>query len=166
MLNKFSHVEIKADARISEADKAVCLREQEAFDKSGPALEQLADLYDALNAEQRGILGEDTKDFYNPYMHTDGFRFASDDARRAMEARNEMFIDRVVNYFARTYSVELSVYDVKKHLIPEKPNDDFVDVRRYRSWNSMTEEEREDFNKNRYLGKRHGSSAIRKPAGF
>ena len=55
-------------ARISEADKAVCLREQEAFDKSGPALEQLADLYDALNAEQRGILGEDTKPpfFYPP----------------------------------------------------------------------------------------------------
>ena len=48
LLNKFSHVEIKADARISEADKAVGLREQEAFDKSGPALEQLADLYDAL----------------------------------------------------------------------------------------------------------------------
>ena len=112
LLNKFSHVEIKADARISEADKAVCLREQEAFDKSGPALEQLADYYDALNAEQRGILGEDTKDFYNPYMHTDGFRFASDDARRAMEARNEMFIDRVVSYFVRTYSVEDRKSDV------------------------------------------------------
>lgn len=147
LLNKFSHVEIKADTRISEADKAVCLREQEAFDKSGPALEQLADLYDALDAEQRGILGEDTKDFYNPYMRTDGFRFASDDARRAMEARNEKFIDRVVSYFTRTYSVELNAYEIKKHLIPEKPSDDFIDTRRYRGWDNMTEEERADFNK-------------------
>lgn len=147
LLNKFSHVEIKADARISEADKAVCLREQEAFDKAGPALEKLADLYDALNEEQRSILSEDGKEFYNPYMYAGNFRFASDDARHAMEARNESFIDRVVNYFAHTYSVELSAYEIKKHLIPEKPSDDFVDVRRYRGWNSMTEEERADFNK-------------------
>ncbi len=147
LLNKFSHVEIKADARISEADRAVCLREQEAFDKSGPTLEQLADLFDEMVAEQRGILAADGKEFVNPYMHTDGFRFGSDDARRAMEARNEKFIDRVVNYFARTYSVELNAHEIKKHLIPEKPRDDFMNVCRYRSWNDMTEEEQTDFDK-------------------
>ena len=38
LLNKFASVEIKADNRISEEDKAFCLRHQEAFDKSGPAL--------------------------------------------------------------------------------------------------------------------------------
>lgn len=143
LLNKFSHVEIKADTRISEADKAVCLQEQEAFDKSGPALEQLADLYDTLCEEQRVIFEKDGKEFYNPYMSVSNF--SSESVRRAMETRNEAFIDRVVDHFARTYSVELNVYEIKKHLIPEKPSDDFVDIRRYRGWNSMTEEERADY---------------------
>ncbi len=147
LMDKFSAVEIKADNRISEEDKVFCQRQQEAFDKSGPALERLADLFDEMVAEQRGILAADGGEFFNPYMHTDGFHFGSDDARRAMEARNEAFIDRLVNYFARTYSVELSAYEIKKHLIPGKPSDDFVDVRRYRSWNDMTEEEQADFKK-------------------
>ena len=145
LLNKFSHVEIKADTRISEDDKAFCLREQEAFDKSGPALERLADLYDTLSEEQRNIF-KGGEEFYNPYLTTDGFCFSSDDARRAMEARNEAFIDRVVSYFARTYSVKLSAYEIKKHLIPEKPSSDFMDVLRYHGWDSMTEGEREKFN--------------------
>lgn len=147
ILDKFSGIEIKADTRISEADRAVCLREQEAFDKSGPALEQLADLYDTLNGEQRSILSKDNDEFYNPYMRTDSFRCVSDDARCAMAARNEKFIDRVVNYFAHTYSVELSAHEIKKRLIPEDPSDDFVDVRRYRDFNNMTKKEQADFNK-------------------
>lgn len=40
LLNKFASVEIKADNRISEEDKAFCLRHQDAFDKSGPALQK------------------------------------------------------------------------------------------------------------------------------
>lgn len=36
LIEKFSAVEIKADNRISEDDKAFCLRQQEAFDKAGP----------------------------------------------------------------------------------------------------------------------------------
>ena len=39
IMDKFSAVEIKADNRISEADKAFCQRQQDAFDKSGPALQ-------------------------------------------------------------------------------------------------------------------------------
>ena len=41
LMEKFSAVEIKADNRISEDDKAFCLRQQEAFDKAGLALQRL-----------------------------------------------------------------------------------------------------------------------------
>lgn len=44
LLNKFASVEIKADNRISEEDKAFCLRHQDAFDKSGPALQKIANV--------------------------------------------------------------------------------------------------------------------------
>ena len=43
LMEKFSAVEIKADNRISEDDKAFCLRQQEAFDKAGLALQKVAE---------------------------------------------------------------------------------------------------------------------------
>lgn len=57
ILDKFSAVGIKADNRISEDDKAFCVRQQEAFDKSGPALHKIADTITATKSEQLSILG-------------------------------------------------------------------------------------------------------------
>ena len=60
LMDKFSTVEIKADNRISEEDKEFCVRNQNAFDKSGPALQKIADLMIAAKLA-------------NPWRHTGNF---------------------------------------------------------------------------------------------
>ena len=55
ILDKFSSVEIKADNRISDADRDFCVRHQEAFDKAGPALEKIAEAMIAAKTEQQQL---------------------------------------------------------------------------------------------------------------
>lgn len=59
IMDKFSTVEIKADNRISDADRAFCVRHQQAFDAAGPALDKIAEAIAAAKTEQRAILGGD-----------------------------------------------------------------------------------------------------------
>ena len=73
LMEKFSAVEIKADNRISEDDKVFCLRQQAAFDKSGPALQKIADMMTAANEEQSSIL-DANEDYLSRYLVGDGFR--------------------------------------------------------------------------------------------
>lgn len=56
LLNKFASVEIKADNRISEEDKAFCLRHQDAFDKSGPALQKIANVISDTRMEHTSLV--------------------------------------------------------------------------------------------------------------
>lgn len=125
LLEKFGAVEIKADNRIAEEDKAFCQREQEAFDKSGPALQQIADLMQSSYEEQKSILGieDGNNSFYNPYMTSEHFRCDVINVHRAMMERNEHFICRIVSYFSRKYKVELDDQKIKEHLIPAAPKE-------------------------------------------
>ena len=88
LMEKFSAVEIKADNRISEGDKAFCLRQQEAFDKAGPALQKVAEAMAAAKAEQTGILTADD-DFIDRYVGND---CDVDSVYDTMKKRNRTFI--------------------------------------------------------------------------
>ena len=88
LMEKFSAVEIKADNRISEDDKAFCLRQQEAFDKAGPALQKVAEAMAAAKAEQAGILTADD-DFIDRYVGND---CDVDSVYDTMKKRNRTFI--------------------------------------------------------------------------
>lgn len=125
LLEKFSAVEIKADNRIAEEDKAFCQREQEAFDKSGPALQQIADLMQSSYEEQKSILEteDDDSSFYNPYMTGEHFHYDVAHVYCAMMERNKRFISRIVSYFSRKYKVELNEHQVCEHLIPAAPKE-------------------------------------------
>lgn len=119
LMEKFSAVEIKADNRISEDDKAFCLRQQEAFDKAGPALQKVAEAMAAAKAEQAGILTADD-DFIDRYVGGD---CDVDGVYDAMKKRNRTFISTVVNYFSRKYSVELDKREIEERLIPTGPKE-------------------------------------------
>lgn len=123
LMDKFSAVEIKADNRISEEDKAFCLRHQEAFDKSGPALQEIARLMTFAVAEQKAILHMDEDSFYNPYMSGDGFSCDTDSLYQVMKKRNNNFISTIVHYFSRKYNVKLDEREIMEHLIPVAPKE-------------------------------------------
>lgn len=133
LMEKFSAVEIKADNRISEDDKAFCLRQQEAFDKVGPALQKVAEAMAAAKAEQAGILTADD-DFIDRYVGND---CDVDSVYDTMKKRNHTFISAVVNYFSRKYSVELDKSKIEEHLIPTGPKEPDLPWGGY--WN-MTED--------------------------
>ena len=134
LMEKFSAVEIKADNRISEDDKAFCLRQQEAFDKAGLALQKVAEAMAAAKAEQAGILTAD-EDFIDRYVGGD---CNVDDVYDTMKKRNHTFISTVVNYFSRKYSVELDKREIEEHLIPTGPKEPDLPWGGYRN---MTEDE-------------------------
>lgn len=122
LMEKFSAVEIKADNRISEDDKVFCLRQQAAFDKSGPALQKIADMMTAANEEQSSIL-DANEDYLSRYLVGDGFRCEASYVLDAMKGRNRTFISAVVNYFSRKYNVELDEREIEEHLIPTGPKE-------------------------------------------
>lgn len=137
LMEKFSAVEIKADNRISEEDKAFCLRQQAAFDKSGPALQKIADMMTAANEEQSSIL-DANEDYLSRYLVGDGFRCEASYVLDAMKGRNRTFISAVVNYFSRKYNVELDEREIEERLIPTGPKEPNLPWGGYRN---MSEDE-------------------------
>lgn len=137
LMEKFSAVEIKADNRISEDDKAFCLRQQAAFDKSGPALQKIADMMTAANEEQSSIL-DANEDYLSRYLVGDGFRCEASYVLDAMKGRNRTFISAVVNYFSHKYNVELDEREIEERLIPTGPKEPNLPWGEYRN---MSEDE-------------------------
>ena len=142
LLNKFASVEIKADNRISEEDKAFCLRHQEAFDKSGPALLVIAEQMDAALKEQESIFGNDEDSSAGRYVSCDEFRCNADFVYGAMKQRNKTFISVSVNYFSHKYKVELNREEIVEHLIPTPPKEPSLPWGGYRE---MTDEQIDQF---------------------
>lgn len=123
LMDKFSAVEIKADNRISDDDKAFCLRQQEAFDKSGPALQKIAEMMTAIKEEQKDALGTDEEYRYKTYVVGDGFSCDEDCVYGTMKSRNHTFVSAIVDYFSRKYKVELDGYEIEEHLFPVAPKE-------------------------------------------
>lgn len=112
LLNKFASVEIKADNRISEDDKAFCLRQQEAFDKSGPALDAIAKQMEAVMKEQESILGVGEENHAGRYVNGDGFSCNAGFAYGAMKQRNKTFITVIVEYNIRWSWIERKLWNI------------------------------------------------------
>lgn len=143
IMDKFATVEIKADRRISEEDRAFCQRQQEAFEKSGVALQKLADLMATVVAEQKAIFADNEEEIGGYLASRNAVTCDVDRVYEVMKHRNKRFIDNIVHYFVRKYRVDLDEGIIREHLIPAKPKEpDFPSVGYYRD---MTAEELDDY---------------------
>ncbi len=147
ILDKFSSVEIKADNRISDADRDFCVRHQEAFDKAGPALGKIAEAIIAAKTDQQAILGNDGNEYsylspWGVYISSDGFKCDESAVYEIMKKRSERFITGIVDYFQRKYTLVLDEDKIKENLIPTPPKEPKLPWGGYRS---MTEEEVDTF---------------------
>ncbi len=141
LMDKFSAVEIKAENRISEEDKAFCLRQQEAFDKSGVSLQKLADLMATVVAEQKAIFANKDDEIGGYLASRNNTTCNVEGVYEVMKSRNETLIDNIVHYFASKYTVDLDGRVIREHLIPAKPKEpDFPGYYR-----SMSDEEIEEY---------------------
>lgn len=127
LMDKFSAVEIKADNRISDDDKAFCLHQQEAFDKSGPALQKIAETMIAAKEEQYKTQADTL------YVIGSGFDCDENDVFNVMKSRNHKFVSTIVNYFIKKYKVELDVDEIEGHLFPAPPKEPHLPWGGYRN---------------------------------
>ena len=125
LLDKFSAIEVKADTRISEADREFCQKHQKAYLEARDALrsikKQWKELYDAQMAIMEQISdSEYTKD---RYIRLEGLSTTS--FTQKIELLPELFITSLVTYFNGKYHVSVSVEAAKKALLPESPRYDW-----------------------------------------
>ena len=115
LVEKINQVEIKADTRISGADRAFCERQQRAYDAAREALKELDFTWTDCISQQKMIL--DGEQAYTYYLGNDRNLKAAC-FRDELERLHEHFINRLTSYFAHTYSVDLSAQSITERLLP------------------------------------------------
>ena len=115
LVEKINQVKIKADTRISGADRAFCERQQRAYDAAREALRKLDFTWTDCISQQKMIL--DGEQAYTYYLGND-CNLKTACFRDELERLHEHFINRLTSYFARTYSVDLSAQSITERLLP------------------------------------------------
>ena len=100
LLDKFATVEIKADNRISEADRLFCTQNQTAYEKAGEFLRKVMVELEAALEEQRQLLCKKESEFYESYMDHDHLTVRN--VTNALVDRHKTLIQRIVSYFSHT----------------------------------------------------------------
>lgn len=115
LVEKINQVKIKADTRISGADRAFCERQQRAYDAAREALRELDFTWTDCISQQKMIL--DGEQAYTYYLGNDR-NLKATCFRDELERLHEHFINRLTSYFAHTYSVDLSAQSITERLLP------------------------------------------------
>lgn len=123
LFQKFSAVEVKADNRITQADKAFCEKQQAAYEAAISCYQELDFFWDDMVKTQKEILGEGDGRPSHDYLHSDKIRISKSDISSHIQSLHADFIDVIVNHFTSAYKVSVSAYDIKNSLLPDKPGD-------------------------------------------
>ena len=107
LVEKINQVKIKADTRISGADRAFCERQQRAYDAAREALKELDFTWTDCISQQKMIL--DGEQAYTYYLGNDRNLKAAC-FRDELERLHEHFINRLTSYFAHTYIPHIRIH--------------------------------------------------------
>lgn len=136
LLQKFAGVQVKEDARITEADKHFCTAHQAAYDNARSALPELLCMWEDMQRQQAELLtGTDTSSTF--YLASwDNIEISREAVREQTFSLHSLFIGKLVSYFNKTYHLSLSITDIENNLIPQEPADSWTDdyedrVRKY-----------------------------------
>ena len=113
LLTKLDAVEIKADNRISESDRAFCQMRQEAYDEARKILVELRQQWKGTLRQQEEKYGKEH------YVALEGFSTFT--IQQKISNLPSLFISDLVGYFNNTYHVSVSSGDIKDVLIPKEP---------------------------------------------
>jgi hypothetical protein len=127
LLQKFAGVEIKKDARITEADRHFCQAHQAAYDNAKDSLQELLCFWeDAQNQQAELLAGTDTSSSF--YLASRGnIKLSREAIREQILSLHSLFIGRLVSFFNKTYHLSLSISDIESRLIPQEPDDRWTD---------------------------------------
>ena len=137
LLKKFSAVEVKPDARISESDKRFCEAHQQAYENAISLLYELKFFWESMLESQKQILAPVGEKRHQQYL-VDGSNLSLSlpEIQKQIRHTHEVLIEKIVDHFSSIYTISLSRSDVKKALLPESPGD---------RWSSHYEERLEKY---------------------
>ncbi len=121
LLDKISAVEVRADTRISEADRAYCQAHQKAYDDARIMLIELRELWRTFVDSQTEILKPIAENTYETdrYFNVEGLSTSS--IQRKINVLPEVLVGTIVEYFNGKYRVSVSSQDIKDFFIPKQP---------------------------------------------
>ena len=127
LLTKFEKVEMKADTRISEADRIFCEAHQAAYDSARTSLPELGFIWDDMLNQQRNLLAP-TGTSSETYLATyDGLKLSDNAIRQQTHSLHPRFICQIVSYFSKTYHFSINANDIIDNLVPQKPADRWME---------------------------------------
>lgn len=144
LVEKLAHVDMTEDNRISEEDRKYGETHQKAYETALSDLKGLVLYCNSMVAAQDEILGDyDRADrIYHGYTNIEDF--SVDNIEKAIYAIHRRFVIFIVNYFNRTYNVELESDEIADSLIPKKPEYDYENDKSYdercREWEKTMED--------------------------
>lgn len=127
LLQKFAGVDVKKDARITEADKHFCQAHQDAYDNAKDSLQELLCFWEDMQGQQAKLLtGTDTpSSFY--LASRDNIKLSREAIRGQIFSLHSLFIGQLVSFFNKAYHLSLSITDIESNLIPREPEDRWID---------------------------------------
>lgn len=131
LLQKFSQVEIRADARITEADRVFCQKHQEAYQAALDTFRQLLALWKEACGQQRRALydSENPNYVWTHYLASKKFP-ELDDIQISLHILevHKKFISMVVSYLNATYHLTIDSEAVEETFIPSLTDSESEDV--------------------------------------
>lgn len=127
LLKKFEAVTVTPDARISDADRAFCKAHQAACDNARCTLQELLCFWEDMQHQQAELLADaDTSpSFY--LASRDNIKISRKAIQDQISSLHSQFIGKLVSFFNKTYHLSLSITDIERTLIPQKPTDNWAD---------------------------------------
>lgn len=123
LLEKFAAVEIKADERITEADRNYCDMHQKAYEAAISGFQELASFWEKTNKTQEKLLGDRKSSFFHDYLTSyNGPTISQALIDHHIEALHSDFIMNLTRYFNSTYHITVESEEIVKILLPEKPD--------------------------------------------
>ena len=127
LLEKFESIEVRADTRISEADRIFCEAHQSAYENAAAALKELKYFWDDMVSQQKELLAPTDAAPTNYLLSPDGLKLSGDAIQTQLRSLHSIFIEHLVSYFSITYHFSISSQDVGANLLPQKPSDRWTD---------------------------------------
>lgn len=126
LLEKFAEVEVKADGRISEADKHFCEQHQAAYQAALDAFSELVFIWNDIVKAQDDLLREFGEQSYyrETYLHSsNGPKIDEDNLKNHIRSLHTEFIENLVNHFNSKYHVSVEKHPIEEQLLPQRPED-------------------------------------------
>ena len=131
LAEKLANVDMTADNRISEEDRKYGETHQKAYETALSDLKGLVLYCNSMDAAQDEILGDCDRAGRVSRGYTNIKDFSVDNIERAIYDIHRRFVVYIVNYFNRTYGVELESDKIADSLIPKKPEYDYENDKNY-----------------------------------